>query len=87
MSTTTLSLTAECDRHLVAVEVASQRTIEWIAVVPDVLLCFQPWDKVCGQIVHSLRGETRVTFNPTKPLIKLANEHLKCVAFGRVGSF
>ena len=35
--TTTLSLSAECDRHLVAVEVASQRTIEWIAVAPDVV--------------------------------------------------
>ena len=36
MPTTTLSLTAECDRRLVAVEVSSQRTIEWIAVAPDV---------------------------------------------------
>jgi Ca-activated chloride channel family protein len=36
MTTTTLSLTAECDRRLVAVEVSSQRTIEWIAVVPDI---------------------------------------------------
>ncbi len=36
MTTATLSLTAECDRRLVAVEVSSQRTIEWIADVPDV---------------------------------------------------
>jgi Ca-activated chloride channel family protein len=36
MPTTTVSLTSECDRRLVAVEVASQRTIEWIAVVPEI---------------------------------------------------
>ncbi len=36
MTSTTLSLTAECDRRLVAVEVSSQRTIEWIATVADV---------------------------------------------------
>src|SRR5215207_5336112 len=35
MTTTTLSLSAECDRRLVAVEVSSQRTIEWIAAVPE----------------------------------------------------
>jgi Ca-activated chloride channel homolog len=34
--TTTLSLSAECDRRLVAVEVSSQRTIEWIADVPNI---------------------------------------------------
>src|SRR4051812_9126595 len=34
--TTTLSLSAECDRRLVAVEVSSQRTIEWIAIAPDI---------------------------------------------------
>src|SRR4051812_2780199 len=33
---TTLSLSAECDRRLVAVGVSSQRTIEWIAAVADV---------------------------------------------------
>lgn len=36
MLTTTLSLSAECDRRLVAVEVASQRSIEWIAAVAEV---------------------------------------------------
>jgi Ca-activated chloride channel family protein len=36
MSISTLSLSAECDRRLVAVEVSSQRTIEWIAAVADV---------------------------------------------------
>ena len=36
MPTTTLSLSAECDRRLVAVEVASQRSIEWIAAVAEV---------------------------------------------------
>src|SRR5215213_10493006 len=36
MKTTTLSLTAECDRRLVAVGVSSQRTVEWIAAVADV---------------------------------------------------
>ena len=35
MLTTTLSLSAECDRRLVAVEVASQRSIEWIAAVAE----------------------------------------------------
>ncbi|MEO7912281.1 MAG: VWA domain-containing protein [Roseiflexaceae bacterium] len=35
MPTTTLTLSAECDRRLVAVEVSSQRTIEWIAAVAD----------------------------------------------------
>jgi len=35
MPTTTLSLTAECDRRLVAVEVSSQRTVEWIAVASE----------------------------------------------------
>ena len=34
--TTTLSLSAECDRHLVAVEVSSQRTVEWIVEVPNI---------------------------------------------------
>src|SRR5512134_389566 len=37
MTTTTLSLTAECDRRLVAIEVSAQRTIEWIAAVPDIV--------------------------------------------------
>jgi Ca-activated chloride channel homolog len=36
MSISTLSLSAECDRRLVAVEVSSQRTIEWITAVADV---------------------------------------------------
>jgi Ca-activated chloride channel homolog len=36
MISTTLSLSAECDRRLVAVEVSSQRTIEWIAVASDI---------------------------------------------------
>ena len=35
MATTNLNLTAECDRRLVAVEVSSQRTVEWIVAVPD----------------------------------------------------
>src|SRR4029453_1728356 len=35
MTTSTLSLSVECDRRLVAVEVSSQRTVEWIAIVPD----------------------------------------------------
>jgi Ca-activated chloride channel family protein len=35
MTTTNLSLSAECDRRLVAVEVSSQRTIEWVVGVPD----------------------------------------------------
>ena len=37
MTTSTLSLTAECDRRLVAVEVSSQRTIEWIAAAQEVV--------------------------------------------------
>ena len=32
---TTLSLFAECERRLVAVEVSSQRTIEWVATAAD----------------------------------------------------
>src|SRR5689334_10621368 len=36
MTPTTLSLAAECDRRLVAVEVSSQRTVEWSVAVPDV---------------------------------------------------
>src|SRR5438093_13387354 len=36
MSSTNLTLTAECDRRLVAVEVSSQRTVEWIVAAPDV---------------------------------------------------
>jgi len=35
MTTSTLSLAAECDRRLVAVEVSSQRTVEWIMTVPE----------------------------------------------------
>ena len=31
MPPTNLTLTAECDRRLVAVEVSSQRTVEWVA--------------------------------------------------------
>jgi len=34
--TTTPTISAECDRRLVAVEVSSQRTIEWIAAVADI---------------------------------------------------
>jgi Ca-activated chloride channel family protein len=34
MTPSPLTLTATCDRRLVAVEVSSQRTIEWIVVVP-----------------------------------------------------
>jgi Ca-activated chloride channel family protein len=34
--TTTLTLSADCDRRLVAVEVSSQRTIEWIAAVANI---------------------------------------------------
>jgi len=34
--TTTLDLSAECDRRLVAAEVSSQRTIEWIAAVANI---------------------------------------------------
>ncbi|HEU5099431.1 MAG TPA: VWA domain-containing protein [Roseiflexaceae bacterium] len=37
MTTTTLSLTAECDRRLVAVEVSSQRTVEWVATVAQLV--------------------------------------------------
>src|SRR6185436_2184437 len=36
MSSTTLTLSAECDRRLVAAEVSSQRTIEWVVGAPDV---------------------------------------------------
>src|ERR687885_167740 len=36
MPSTHLTLTAECDRRLVAAEVSSQRTIEWIVAAPDV---------------------------------------------------
>jgi Ca-activated chloride channel homolog len=35
MTTTILSLSAECDRRLVAAEVSSQRTVEWVVAVPD----------------------------------------------------
>jgi Ca-activated chloride channel family protein len=35
MTTSTLSLAAACDRRLVAVEVSSQRTVEWIATAPE----------------------------------------------------
>ena len=35
MTPTPLSLSAECDRRLVAVEVSSQRTVEWSVAVPD----------------------------------------------------
>jgi Ca-activated chloride channel homolog len=35
MTTTPLTLTAACDRRLVAVEVSSQRTIEWVVGVPE----------------------------------------------------
>jgi Ca-activated chloride channel family protein len=35
MSSTELSLSAECDRRLVAVEVSSQRTVEWVVAAPD----------------------------------------------------
>src|SRR5262249_10537818 len=35
MSTNNLTLSAECDRRLVAVEVSSQRTVEWIVAAPD----------------------------------------------------
>ncbi len=37
MPTTTLTLSAECDRRLVAVEVSSQRTIEWITAVANIV--------------------------------------------------
>jgi Ca-activated chloride channel family protein len=36
MPATTLTLTADCDRRLVASEVASQRTVEWVISAPDV---------------------------------------------------
>jgi Ca-activated chloride channel family protein len=36
MPSTNLTLTAECDRRLVAAEVSSQRTVEWIVGAPDV---------------------------------------------------
>lgn len=35
MTTTPLTLTAACDRRLVAAEVSSQRTVEWIVEVPQ----------------------------------------------------
>ncbi|HEX9373600.1 MAG TPA: VWA domain-containing protein [Roseiflexaceae bacterium] len=35
MTSTVLTLSAECDRRLVAVEVSSQRTVEWIVGVPE----------------------------------------------------
>ncbi|HJZ50542.1 MAG TPA: VWA domain-containing protein [Roseiflexaceae bacterium] len=35
MTTNMLSLSAQCDRRLVAAEVSSQRTLEWIVAVPD----------------------------------------------------
>src|SRR5215208_6459110 len=35
MPSTNLTLSAECDRRLVAAEVSSQRTLEWIVGVPD----------------------------------------------------
>ena len=35
MPATTLTLTADCDRRLVATEVASQRTIEWVVTAPE----------------------------------------------------
>ena len=34
MPTADLTLAAECDRRLVAVEVSSERTVEWIASAP-----------------------------------------------------
>ena len=37
MTTTTPSLSAECDRRLVAVEVSSQRTVEWIVGAPELI--------------------------------------------------
>jgi Ca-activated chloride channel family protein len=36
MSSTTLNLSADCDRRLVAVEVASQRTVEWAVAAQDI---------------------------------------------------
>jgi Ca-activated chloride channel family protein len=35
MTPTNLTLTTDCDRRLVAVEVSSQRTVEWIVGVPE----------------------------------------------------
>jgi Ca-activated chloride channel family protein len=35
MPPTNLTLTAECDRRLVAAEVSSQRTVEWVVTAPD----------------------------------------------------
>src|SRR5262245_24268374 len=35
MPLTNLTLKAECDRHLVAAEVSSQRTVEWVVTAPD----------------------------------------------------
>ena len=35
MSTTDLKLTAECDRRMVAIEVSSQRTVEWSLIAPE----------------------------------------------------
>lgn len=35
MTTTPVTLTAACDRRLVAVEVASQRTVEWVVAAPQ----------------------------------------------------
>ena len=35
MPTTILTLSAECDRRLVAAEASSQRTIEWVVCAPD----------------------------------------------------
>src|SRR5262245_11099535 len=35
MSANNLTLSAECDRRLVAVEISSQRTVEWIVAAPD----------------------------------------------------
>src|SRR5918911_244816 len=36
MSATNLTLSVDCDRRLVAVEVSSQRTAEWIVGAPEV---------------------------------------------------
>ncbi len=35
MTTTDLSLSAECDRRLVAIEVSSQRMVEWTIIAPE----------------------------------------------------
>jgi Ca-activated chloride channel homolog len=37
MPAATLTLTADCDRRLVAAEVASQRTVEWVVTAPETL--------------------------------------------------